>query len=305
MARAYATLDELMRLRGHARGFSLLPHQPPGGALAGRHGSRLRGRGLDFAELRRYQEGDDIRAMDWLATARTRAPHVRLYAEERDRVVLLIVDQRMTMFFGSRRATKAVVAAEAAALAAWRVIKAGDRIAALLFDDTERVVLRPSRRVTAVQRTLSEIVRLNNRQNARLGPADPAMLNRALGEAARMAPHDWLVVLISDGFGSNESTAARVSALAAHNDVVAVFVCDALEAELPALGQVVVADGANRLTVDSDRARLRRDYAADFATRRERVRAYGRHRSIPVLDISTAGDVAGQIRGALHPHTSA
>src|SRR6185437_2499814 len=104
-ARAYVSLDELMRLRDHARGFSLLPHQPRGGALAGRHGSRLRGRGLDFAELRRYQDGDDIRAIDWLATARLRAPQVRIYAEERDRVTLLIVDQRITMFFGSQRAS--------------------------------------------------------------------------------------------------------------------------------------------------------------------------------------------------------
>ena len=219
-ARAYVSLDELTRLRGPARGFSLLPRQPRGGALAGRHGSRLRGRGLDFAELRRYQDGDDIRTIDWLATARMRAPQVRLYAEERDRVVLLIVDQRITMFFGSRRATKAVVAAEAAALAAWRVVEAGDRIAALVFDDHERMVVRPSRRVATVQRVLSEIVRLNNRLTADAPPPDPAMLNRALAEAARLAPHDWLIVVISDSFGADATTGQLVSGLCAHNDVI-------------------------------------------------------------------------------------
>ncbi len=300
-ARAYVSLDELMRLRGHARGFSLLPHQPRGGALAGRHASRLRGRGLDFAELRRYQDGDDIRAIDWLATARMRAPQVRLYAEERDRVVLLIVDQRITMFFGSRRATKAVVAAEAAALAAWRVVKAGDRIAALIFDDRERVVVRPSRRAATVQRVLSEIVRLNNGLTADAAPPDPAMLNRALGEAARLAPHDWLVVVISDGFGADATTGQLVSGLAAHNDVIALFVSDPLEAELPALGPVVVAEGAARLALDTGSARLRRDHAADFAARRDLLHSFGRHRAIPVLDVRTDGDVATQIRAALHP----
>jgi len=298
-ARAYVSLDELMRLRGRARGFSLLPQQPRGGALAGRHGSRLRGRGLDFAELRRYQDGDDIRAIDWLATARLRAPQVRLYAEERDRVVLLIVDQRITMFFGSRRATKSVVAAEAAALAAWRVVKAGDRIAALVFDDRERVVVRPSQRPATVQRVLGEVVRLNNRLRADAAPPDPAMLNRALDEAARLAPHDWLIVVISDNFGADATTAQLVSGLCAHNDVIGLFVSDPLEAELPALGPVVVAEGTARLAVDAGSARLRREHGADFAARRALALTFGRHRAIPVLDLRTDGDVATQIRVAL------
>jgi uncharacterized protein (DUF58 family) len=304
-ARAYVSLDELMRLRGHARGFSLLPHQPPGGALAGRHTSRLRGRGLDFMELRRYQDGDDIRAMDWLATARLRVPHVRVYAEERDRVVLLVVDQRLTMFFGSRRATKSVVAAEIAALAVWRVVKAGDRIAALIFDDRERVVVRPSRRLATVQHVLSEITRLNTGLHAAAGAPDPAMLNHALGEAARLATHDWLVVLISDANGADATTAQWVSRIGAHNDVIAIFVSDPLEAALPPLGMVVVAQGEARLSVDTGSAQLRQGHAEDFATRRDRIRSFGRHRAIPVLDVRTDADVATQIRMALHPGATA
>ncbi|HXT82452.1 MAG TPA: DUF58 domain-containing protein [Acetobacteraceae bacterium] len=304
-ARAYVSLDELMRLRDHARGFSLLPHQPRGGALAGRHGSRLRGRGLDFAELRRYQDGDDIRAIDWLATARLRAPQVRIYAEERDRVTLLIVDQRITMFFGSQRATKAVVAAEAAALAAWRVIKAGDRIAALVFDDKERIVVRPSRRVATVHRVLSEIVRLNNRLSSDAAPPDPAMLNRAIAEAAHLAPHDWLIVVISDNFGADATTAQLISGLCAHNDVIGVLIHDPLEAELPTLGRVVVAEGAARLAVETGSARLRRAYGSDFAARQAIAHSFGRHRAIPILTVRTDADVAAQIRSALHRTTAA
>jgi uncharacterized protein (DUF58 family) len=84
----------------------------PDSVLAGRHASRLRGRGLDFEELRHYQYGDDPRSMDWLATARLGGPYVRVFTEERDREVLLLVDHRLTMFFGSRRAMKSVAAAE-------------------------------------------------------------------------------------------------------------------------------------------------------------------------------------------------
>src|SRR5579871_4590516 len=101
-ARVYVTLVDLIRLKGHAKGFSFLPRQPVQSILAGRHASKLRGRGLDFEELRHYQDGDDPRAMDWLATARLNAPYVRVYTEERDRAVLLLIDQRLSMFFGSR-----------------------------------------------------------------------------------------------------------------------------------------------------------------------------------------------------------
>ena len=86
--------------------------------LAGRHASRLRGRGLNFEEIRRYLPGDDTRNMDWKVTARMRKPHVRVYTEERDRPCLLVVDQRQSMFFGTRRCMKSVAAAEVAALAA-------------------------------------------------------------------------------------------------------------------------------------------------------------------------------------------
>jgi ATPase family associated with various cellular activities (AAA)/Protein of unknown function DUF58 len=114
----YADLTELVRMKFHARGFSFLPRQPVRSILAGRHASRLRGRGLNFEEIRRYLPGDDIRNMDWHVTARMRQPYVRVYTEERDRPVLLIVDQRQSMFFGSQRAMKSVVAAEVTALAA-------------------------------------------------------------------------------------------------------------------------------------------------------------------------------------------
>src|SRR5918992_1045726 len=133
----YADLAELVRLKFRTRGFSFLPLQLVHSTLTGRHASRLRGRGLNFEEIRRYLPGDDIRHMDWRVTARTRKPHVRVYSEERDRPVLLVIDQRQNMFFGSRRAMKS-------ALAAWRILQAGDRVGALVFDDVEVVEFPPS-----------------------------------------------------------------------------------------------------------------------------------------------------------------
>src|SRR5262249_19246619 len=132
----YAKLKDLVLLRQQASGFSLLPRQPIHSLLAGRHTSKLRGRGLNFAEIRRYLPGDDIRQIDWKVTARTRQPQSRVYTEERERPVLMVVDQRLGMFFGSQRAMKSVTAVEAAALVAWRTIAVKDRIGLVLFNDS-------------------------------------------------------------------------------------------------------------------------------------------------------------------------
>ena len=123
----YADLRSLVQLQFKARGFSYLPRQPVHSVLTGRHSSRVRGRGLDFDEIRRYLAGDDIRTIDWKVTARTRKPHVRVYTEERDRPQLYVIDQRLSMFFASRGRMKSVVAAELAALGAWRAMAVGDR----------------------------------------------------------------------------------------------------------------------------------------------------------------------------------
>src|SRR6478672_13976404 len=81
-----------------------------------------RGRGLNFEEIRDYRTGDDVRSIDWMVTARLQKPHVRVFNEERDRQGLVVVDQRLSMFFGSRLAMKSVTAAETAAVIAWRVL---------------------------------------------------------------------------------------------------------------------------------------------------------------------------------------
>ena len=296
-ARAHVALDDLVRLRHRAHGFSLSPRQPVHSILAGRHASRLRGRGLNFEELRHYVQGDDTRTIDWLATARQHSPHVRVFTEERDRSVLLVVDQRASMFFGSRRAMKSVAAAEAAALAAWRVTDRGDRIGAIVFSDDDLTELKPQARSRGVMRILGEVVRRNQRLGTAPGmQANPAMFNDALRRAARMATHDWLVCLIGDAAGADNESVELVTRISAHNDVLAVFIFDPLEAELPAIGPAVVENGGLQLEIDTSGTRLRRDFARDFAERRTQVEQFSRKRAIPVLPIRTDRDVAEQLR---------
>jgi uncharacterized protein (DUF58 family) len=295
-----ADLAVLVSSEHKARGFHFLPRQPVDGALSGRHASHLRGRGLSFEELRRYVPGDDVRTIDWRVTARTRKPHVRVYGEERDRPSLLVVDQRRSMFFGSRRAMKSVVAAEVAALGAWRVLSVGDRVGALVFDDEGAQAFSPRRSRRQVLALLRALVEGNRAlaDAAGRGTSDPTQLDRALERACQLASHDHLVTVVSDFHGLSGSTAQLLSRLRRHNDVLLIPVVDILETALPDAGRLVVGRGGEQLEVDAGDGAVRRRFAASHAARLEAIASLAGPRT-PVLFLDTEEDVASQVRRAL------
>ena len=255
--RIHVTADHLRRLGGKARSLSFLPRQPAGSVLNGRHGSRLRGRGLNFEELRTYTDGDDIRTIDWKVTARTGEPHVRVYTEERDRPALLLVDQRMTMFFGSRVYMKSVVAAEAAALAAHRILDQGDRVGGIVFGDTEIAEHRPQRSRLALHRLLTSIADANGLLSADHPVAEPLPLNTVLRAAVRIAKTNALVLVFSDFDGIDAGTEPLIAALARSNDLILFNVADPLASGLPAGLRVTVSDGELQAELDTGSATTR------------------------------------------------
>jgi len=298
--RVYADLDEMVRLRFKSSGFSFLPRQPVHSILSGQHVSRLRGRGLNFEELRHYLPGDDTRNIDWKVTARTREPYVRVYTEEKDRTVWLVVDQRMSMFFGSRWKMKSVTAAEAAAVAAWRVLSAGDRVGALVYDDANFSIIPPHRSEQRVIEIFKCIVEKNHAMSAASNvEPGPQMLNRALRRIAALARHDCLVCLIGDGTGIDADTRKYVTRLTEHNDVLSAFIFDPLEQEIPEAGRLVFSDGFQQIEFNTEEKALRAAYGSDFQQRIERMQSTSRKHSIPLLPISTAAPVLDQIRDLL------
>jgi uncharacterized protein (DUF58 family) len=296
----YADLASLIALQYEARGFSFLPRQPIHSLLSGRHASRLRGRGLDFEEIRRYQPGDDVRQIDWKVTLRTRKTHCRIYTEERERSVLIVVDQRRSMFFGSVRYMKSVIAAQAAAFGVWRVIAQKDRIGALVFNDSTIDEIRPQRSRASAIRILSAIARHNCALSSKPGPASaPAMFNRALTYAARLATHDFLVCVITDGSGANAESRDLLTRIAHHNDVILGFVFDPLEADLPDIGPLVFSDGSSQLEVDTSRRGFCEKFRGEFAQIRAMNRKFLLQRETPVLPLDTTQDAARQFRRSL------
>ena len=298
-------IEELIRLKAGAHGFSFLPRQPVTSLLAGRHASRLRGRGLAFEELRRYAQGDDVRTIDWRATARLRAPQVRVYSEERERPVLLVVDQRRAMFFGSRRAMKSVTAAEVAALGAWRALAAGDRVGAIVFNDEEIIDLRPHRSQTRVLRMLHEVVRLNQLLASESAASDGKItLNQALDAASRRAQHDHLVVLISDLDGADDETQRLATLLAAHNDVLVVGIYDPLGASLRGCAGMLATDRGATYAIPAGAA-FADAFQQAFAAHIDHWRDVFRALRVPVLPISTAEPPADQLRALFGQHLAA
>jgi len=302
----YVQLDELVSLQYKASGFSFLPRQPIHSVLSGRHASKLRGRGLNFEELRDYLPGDDTRNIDWKVTARTGKPYVRVYTEEKDRSVWLLVDQRQSMFFGSAKNMKSVVAAQLAAISAWRVLSVGDRVGALVMGDTEIKVISPHRSRERVMHILKVITRknqalhVNNTDRPRGG-----IMNQALKKLTQLARHDCLVTLITDGDGLNSESRRYITRLAEHNDVLTAFIYDPLEKNLPAAGRLRFANAEGQLEADTSNNKFQQGFKDDFKQRLEWLSNASRRFSIPLLSIETLTPVAEQLRTALGHHRPA
>jgi len=259
----------------------------------------LRGRGLNFEELRHYLPGDDIRTIDWKVTARTRSPYVRVYTEEKDRSVLLVVDQRINMFFGTRDRFKSVTAAELAALGLWRAIDVGDRVGAVVFNDSDQVRTPPQRSRSNAMMILGNIIKMNHllSADAQIEPND-RMLNNALEKAKQLVPHDGLIVVISDFFGADEDSEKLIAGIASHNDILGIMVHDPIRLK-PPKDSVTLSDGSLQMEVDLTDKRMRERLVDDYNKEREHITHFLRKLSAPLLMVSNQGDIVDQIRRLL------
>jgi uncharacterized protein (DUF58 family) len=296
----YTNLRALVRLRYTAQGFSYLPRRSVRSLLSGRKRSRLRGRGLDFDELRHYRPGDDIRTMDWRVTNRTGKPHVRVYTEERDRPVIAIVDQRLPMFFGSQHKMKSVVAAEVAAITAWRVLEVGDRIGAILFNDERCMEVKPTRSERKVMGWLGDLADMNNELSVTPGRnSNPAALAQALQLLESSIGHDYLVVLISDFYGWDAQALKIIRSISQHNDIICSLIFDPLERDISRANNLVVSDGRYQLQIDPHEQGLGKKFEASFESSMAHVQGELKRHRIPVVPVETSTPVSDQLREKL------
>lgn len=299
----YADLNSLRRLKYLAKGFSFSPNQPANSQLSGKNVSKLRGRGLNFEELRHYHPGDDIRSMDWKVTQRTGKPHIKVFTEERERNVFLAIDQRMTMFFGSSNKMKSVIAAELAALIAWKISDSGDRIGAVIYNDEQTKVIPAKRGTNHVVNLLAEVLKKNHQlsidNNLNKKVDESESYNKMLARLNKVASHNGLIILIGDGHGFNDLSTDYIKQLRQHNEVIACHISDPLELQLPEMSQMIVSDGVQQIQFSSENKKVQKKYQAEITRQLESyVKAVKKYR-IPLIEIDTISPVEKQLRKAL------
>jgi uncharacterized protein (DUF58 family) len=293
----YVDAAHLAKLEFHARGLSFVAPAPVSSVLSGAHASRLRGRGLNFEEIRAYLPGDDVRHLDWKVSLRLGKPQVRAYTEERDRPLLVVVDQRMSMFFGSRRAFKSVVAAEVAALAVWMGFAAGDRVGGVLFDDSRVVRVKPLRSRSRIKLLFGTLATMNQALHAESDArTDYGQLDAALEGVLQLAGHDYLICIVSDFAGASERTRRLLRQLSAHNDVIAAMIFDPLWQRMPEHRALVVSEGRLQVELRIGEERVREPLSSLFGGRATEVAELLRSSGVPLMPISTAEPTVGQVR---------
>ena len=228
----------------------------------GAYVSHFRGRGMEFDESRPYQPGDDPRSIDWRVTARSTTAYTKLFREERERPVLVVVDLRANMHFATRGCFKSVNASRAAALLSWAAHHRGDRLGGLIFGDTTHRELKPRLGRQAALRYVHQLAEhpdWGNRFLAQNGDGE-APLVQAMSSLRRVARPGSLVVVLSDFLGFSRAAQSYLSSVARHNEVLAVFLNDPLERRLPPPGRYRIVSDENELAIDTHVKAARDDY---------------------------------------------
>ena len=275
------SLDELVQLRAAAQALQRKVQKKSNAPLSGGSVSRRLGRGLDFAEVREYQPGDDVRMIDWKVTARSGKAHTKLFVEERERPVLLLVDFRSSMRFATQGMYKSVLAARMAALLGWCAVSAHDRVGGFVITDDWHREGRPQ----AGRRGLMAVFRaIHEGQQRKPAPAGD-QLARSLNRLRHSVHGGSTVVLLSDFQGFDNDARAALGSLLHTLDIIGVQVCDPLDHTLPDPGRYPMRNAgapAKKPYILSIRSHAQKlAYRQQFEHRKEELQsmfAHDRHR---------------------------
>ncbi|MCA1733199.1 MAG: DUF58 domain-containing protein [Acidobacteria bacterium] len=244
--------------------------------FAGQYHAAFHGRGIEFAQVREYLPGDDIRIIDWNVTARTGIPHVKQFVEERDLTVLVAIDLSGSMGFGSIDRRKSDLAAELTAVLSFAAHQNSDRVGLVTFDEAIRSYLPPRRGSRHVERIVRQVLIDSEK------PARSADFARAARFIQRVMVKRAVILVISDFF--DVAAAPAIEKLGARHDLVALVLGDPRERSFPSAGLVDLADSETGRRVRVDLATARADGERKRAESMESLRK----RRIDAVALSTA-----------------
>ncbi|OOG53973.1 hypothetical protein B0E47_12350 [Rhodanobacter sp. B05] len=291
--RSAVSLAELIALRsrvGHV-------HMAPLSTRAARHGqqsSRLYGRGMDYAESRVYQAGDDVRRLDWRLTARSGRLHTKLFQEDREGCLLILLDTHASMVFGTRQRFKSVQAARSAALAAWYATHAGERVGVLAFGGVDHL-LRPQAGPRGALAVCGALAQWDAGPRLERSQA----LSDVLMRAAQVSHGASRVLLISDGFSCDPAARQRLLDLTRRAAVSVLVVADPLELALAPPGRYPLEHAGERREVLLQSARQRSDFQRTLGTGVRRLAGLASSLGLRSASIDTTADPFDAVSGLI------
>ncbi|MEZ3440415.1 DUF58 domain-containing protein [Alistipes sp.] len=261
--------------------------------FAGKYHTAFRGRGMSFSEVREYRAGDDVRDIDWNVTARSRKPHIKIYEEERELTMMLLVDVSASRLFGSAERFKKNVMTEIAAVLAFSAAQNNDKVGCIFFSDKVERFIPPKKGRSHILMIIRELVGFR-----------PQSQGTRLSEPLRMLTNvnkkRCTTFILSDFLDPAQDRAALEDALkiaGSKHDLVGIRVCDPREAELPDVGIVELqdAESGRKVWTDTSSRAVRDHYAAAWRTRSEAIDALLRHHRIDSATITTDGDYVAEL----------
>ncbi|MGE6385932.1 DUF58 domain-containing protein [Pseudomonas sp. NPDC078416] len=293
------SLAELIEMRHRVREVQLFSTPSQRSPLIGLHHSKLRGRGVDFDQVRVYQAGDDVRTIDWRVTARTQEPHTKLFHEERERPIFIMVEQSRRLFFGSGLMFKSVLAAQAAALVGWAALGHNDRVGGLVFGDNEHYEIKPRRSKQSLLQLLNRLVRVNQSLHTEAA-ADRDTFGVALRRAREVMRPGSLAIILCDERALSDSAEQQLALLSRHCDLLLLPLSDPLDHALPAAGLLRFADRGAHLELDTLNADLRQSYRAQGEERQARWELLAQKLRVLMMPLSTQREMVEQLREYLN-----
>lgn len=282
----YSSLQSLIRLQTQVRTLNLAKRHVRARQV-GLHRSVFKGRGMDFAESRPYQPGDDIRTIDWRVTARSGKVHTKVFQEEREKPVLIWLDLRPSMFFATQGRFKSVVAAETAGLLIWKTLSEGDRAGGVLQEATNHSEFKPSRSRSSVLGFMRALTESTQQDSSQLGIPAASLLQDSWRRLRRVTESGTQVFVISDFRQADAVALQQLAMIHRQASITLVMIRDPLEDQLPPQGVLRVTDGKRSLWVNLKQKVWRRDYHERQRQAQVSLQEFARKHRIALIQLST------------------
>lgn len=290
------SLDSLLALRFQAGKYLQKTRKKTTAVTAGSYASPIRGRGMDFSEVRLYQPGDDIRSIDWRVTARTGKAHTKLFTEERERPVFFVIDTGPSMQFGTQVAFKSVIAARLAGLLAWSAMSHGDRVGGILFSGKDHEEIKPIGSKRGILTFFRKLVEWNKANLESNNISQASEFYDVAVRLKRVARPGSVVYVLSDFNDFDKKSELYLSSIGKHCELIMINIYDAMEKFSPPSGNYMVTDGQHFEKLSVGNKAFSEAFQNEFTKKEINLKNFCVKNGIRFLSICTTDDLQQILR---------